>query len=166
MKGRLLTDQVVVEEGRDANKLHTKRYFGELEGGKLYLTLLEALYLVETEKLEVESEGQVLDFDRLLSLFLKDTEYMLKYKVYKDLRDKGLIVKTGFKYGCHFRVYRKGYEEHSEYLVHAIPEDARFSAYDIIKYVRLAHSVKKMVIFAFLDEEGDVTYNALQHMKM
>ena len=46
MKGRLFTDQVVVEEGRDANKLHTKRYFGELEGGKLYLNLIEALYLV------------------------------------------------------------------------------------------------------------------------
>ena len=166
MKGKLLNNQVVVEESKDANKLYTKRYFGEPAGGKLYLNLVEALYLVETEKLEIEHEEKPLDFPHLLSLFSEDPEFMLKYKVYKDLRDKGLIVKTGFKYGCHFRVYRKGYEEHSEYLVHAIPEDAVFSTYDLIKYVRLAHSVKKMVVFAFLDEEGDVTYNAIQHMKM
>jgi tRNA-intron endonuclease len=166
MKGTLIESQVVFEDSPDASRLHSKGFYGKIKEKKLYLNFLEALYLIEKEKIEVEYVGKILTFSELLELARSEAEFDVRYFVYKDLRDKGLIVKTGFKYGCHFRVYRKGPEEHAEYLVHVIPEKREFQTYDIVKHCRLAHSVNKLMIFAFIDEEGDITYYSVERMRM
>ena len=89
---------------------------------------------------------------------------MLKYLVYSDLRSRGYVVKTGLKFGAHFRVYERGKtpgEEHSLYLVHAIPEGSKLTPADLARAVRLAHSVRKRMLFAVVDDEGDITYYSL-----
>jgi len=58
------------------------------------------------------------------------------------------VVKTGFKYGSHFRVYDGDpSSHHSKYLVHAVPFDYKTSWPEISRAVRLAHGVKKDIIF-------------------
>lgn len=166
MKGTLIESQVIFEDGSEVSRLHSKGFYGNLKEKKLYLNFLEALYLMEKEKIEVECQGKVLTFSELLELARAEAEFDIRYFVYKDLRDRGLIVKTGFKYGCHFRVYRKGPEEHAEYLVHVVPEKREFQTYDIVKHCRLAHSVNKLMVFAFIDEEGDITYYSVGRMRM
>jgi tRNA-intron endonuclease len=166
MRGKLMESQVVFESEPEVSKLHSKGFYGKIKEKKLYLNFLEALYLLEKDKIEVEVEGEQLDFSQLLEIARSEAEFDIRYFVYKDLRDRGLIVKTGFKYGCHFRVYRKGPEEHAEYLVHVIPEKREFQTYDIVKHCRLAHSVNKLMVFAFIDEEGDITYYSVERMRM
>ncbi len=166
MRGKLIESQVIFEEEPDVSKLHSKGFYGKVKEKKLYLNFLESLYLMEKEKIEVEYEGKVLSFSELLDLARLEAEFDIRYFVYKDLRERGLIVKTGFKYGCHFRVYRKGPEEHAEYLVHVFPEKRAFQTYDIVKYCRLAHSVNKLMVFAFIDEEGDITYYSVERVRM
>jgi tRNA-intron endonuclease len=166
MRGKLMESQVVFENEPEVSKLHSKGFYGKIKEKKLYLNFLEALYLLEKDKIEVEVEGELLDFSQLLEIARSEAEFDIRYFVYKDLRDRGLIVKTGFKYGCHFRVYRKGPEEHAEYLVHVIPEKREFQTYDIVKHCRLAHSVNKLMVFAFIDEEGDITYYSVGRMRM
>lgn len=166
MRGKLMESQVVFENEPEVSKLHSKGFYGKIKEKKLYLNFLEALYLLEKDKIEVEVEGELLDFSQLLEIARLEAEFDIRYFVYKDLRDRGLIVKTGFKYGCHFRVYRKGPEEHAEYLVHVIPEKREFQTYDIVKHCRLAHSVNKLMVFAFIDEEGDITYYSVGRMRM
>ncbi|MBU7025169.1 MAG: tRNA-intron lyase [Theionarchaea archaeon] len=166
MRGKLMESQVVFENEPEVSKLHSKGFYGKIKEKKLYLNFLEALYLLEKDKIEVEVEGEQLDFSQLLEIARSEAEFDIRYFVYKDLRDRGLIVKTGFKYGCHFRVYRKGPEEHAEYLVHVIPEKREFQTYDIVKHCRLAHSVNKLMVFAFIDEEGDITYYSVERMRM
>jgi tRNA-intron endonuclease len=166
MRGKLMESQVVFENEPEVSKLHSKGFYGKVKEKKLYLNFLEALYLLEKDKIEVEVEGGQLDFSQLLEIARSEAEFDIRYFVYKDLRDRGLIVKTGFKYGCHFRVYRKGPEEHAEYLVHVIPEKREFQTYDIVKHCRLAHSVNKLMVFAFIDEEGDITYYSVERMRM
>lgn len=166
MRGKLMESQVVFENEPEVSKLHSKGFYGKIKEKKLYLNFLEALYLLEKDKIEVEVEGELLDFSQLLEIARLEAEFDIRYFVYKDLRDRGLIVKTGFKYGCHFRVYRKGPEEHAEYLVHVIPEKREFQTYDIVKHCRLAHSVNKLMVFAFIDEEGDITYYSVERMRM
>ncbi|MFQ6088864.1 MAG: tRNA-intron lyase [Candidatus Methanofastidiosia archaeon] len=163
MKGKLVENQVIFEKSRDVSKLYSKRFFGKNIEGKLYLNLCEALYLLELSKIEVEKDSKKLDFKELLN-YVDEEDFDTKYKVYKDLRDRGLVVKTGFKYGSHFRVYRKGIEDHADYLVHAFPEKHRFTTYEIVHFVRMANTVNKEMIFAFVDEEGDVTYNKLERI--
>ena len=82
-------------------------------------------------------------------------DFDLRYKVYKDLREKGLVVKTGFKYGTHFRVYdRDPGSNHARFLVHAVPRDLETSWPELSRAVRLAHGVRKEMVFGAADSRG------------
>ncbi|MEM3341310.1 MAG: tRNA-intron lyase, partial [Thermoplasmata archaeon] len=71
-------------------------------------------------------------------------------QVYNNLRARGLLPRTGFKYGTHFRAY-EGHpdNEHAKYLVHVLLPYSRITWQDISRAVRLAHGVKKTIYFAF-----------------
>jgi tRNA-intron endonuclease len=73
----------------------------------------------------------------------------LRLHTYRDLKAKGLVAKTGFKYGTHFRVYEGDpANHHSKYLVHAVPEEYSTTWAEVSRAIRLAHGVKKEVLFA------------------
>jgi tRNA-intron endonuclease len=74
------------------------------------------------------------------------------------MKSKKLIVKTGFKYGAHFRVYRGDPENyHADHLVHVIPPTFRCTFPELSRTIRLAHSVRKRMMFGVV-EKGDVNY--------
>ena len=160
----LVGDKVIVEDEGSASKLYQKG-FGRLQDGRLELSLLEAAYLVERGSITVEEEGRERSPENLLRR-MGDRESLLKYKVYQDLRQRGYIVKTGFKFGAHFRVYDRGegMKKHSMYLVHAVREKDTMAFPELARAVRLAHSVKKAMVFAVMDEEGDITYYKVERM--
>jgi tRNA-intron endonuclease len=77
----------------------------------------------------------------------------LRIFVYQDLKKRGLIVKTGFKFGSHFRVYTRNPDEiHAEYLVQVVKNEYEEVWSEISRAVRLAHSVNKEFIFAKINE--------------
>jgi tRNA-intron endonuclease len=166
MKGELHNNKVVISDNPTISKLYGKRAYGSLANKKLYLTPLEAYYLSEKEKLEIEYNGNIITGAELISLTNVEEGFEGKYVVYKDLRDRGYIVKTGFKYGCHFRVYRNSIEEHAEYLVHSYVEHGSINVDDLMKQARLAHSVKKKMVMALVDEENDITYFSVDRTKI
>ncbi|HOP08869.1 MAG TPA: tRNA-intron lyase [Candidatus Methanofastidiosa archaeon] len=166
MKGELQNGKIVISDNPTISKLYGKRSYGVLVDKKLYLTPLEAYYLSEKEKLQIEHKGDPISGAELLSLTDAEEGFEEKYTVYKDLRDRGYIVKTGFKYGCHFRVYRNSIEDHAEYLVHSFIEHGSIKVDDIMKQARLAHSVKKKMVMALVDEENDITYFSVDRVKI
>lgn len=160
--------RIIVQDEAQANQIHEYGATGKpLSEGRLQLAPVEALFLLDKDKLRVidEESREELGFDELSSeLAEENPELLLKYRAYKDLRSRGLIVKTGLKYGAHFRVYERGEtpgSSHSPYLVHAIPEDTELTPPELARAVRLAHSVRKRMMFAVVDDEGDVTYYSL-----
>lgn len=164
----LYREKVMVWEEAKANVLYQRGAYGKpLSGGKLQLAPVEALYLLDGGKIRVldRKSGKPMSFDKLLAKFAKrDPELMRKYLAYSDLRSRGYIVKTGLKFGAHFRVYARGDklgETHSKFMVHAIPEGCKLTPTDFARAVRLAHSVRKIMLFAVVDDEGDVTYYSL-----
>jgi tRNA-intron endonuclease len=164
----LYREKVMVWDEAQANQLYQRGAFGKpLSGGKLQLAPVEALYLLDGGKIRVidRETGEQLKFGELSAKLAKrDPELMLKYAVYADLRSRGYVVKTGLKFGAHFRVYERGDkpgETHSKYIVHAIPEGGRFTPTELARAVRLAHSVRKSMLFAVVDDEGDITYYSL-----
>lgn len=170
-RGELCGDRVLVAGEADANRIHQKGFFGKLlEGGRLQLAPVEALFLAEQGKLEVYEGEREISFDQLMARFSrKDRLFPLKYAVYSDLRKRGYIVRTGLKFGAHFRVYEKGEkppESHSKFLVRVVPESARFGMSDISGDVRLAHGVRKKILYAVVDDEGDVTYYSLERERL
>ncbi|MFB0522355.1 MAG: tRNA-intron lyase, partial [Candidatus Bathyarchaeia archaeon] len=76
-------------------------------------------------------------------------EFDLKYAVYRDLRDKDLIVTPGMKYGCDFAVYKHGPGiDHAPYMVSVRKAEEEVTATDIVKAGRLATTVRKRFIIA------------------
>jgi tRNA-intron endonuclease len=95
-------------------------------------------------------------------------EFEQRLAVYKDLKKRGMIVKTGFKYGTHFRVYEGDPDcEHSEFLMHAVPTDFETTWEEISRAVRLAHGVRKQMLFARLPKvkKGEIDYIRLARIK-
>ncbi|RLF06686.1 MAG: tRNA-intron lyase [Thermoprotei archaeon] len=128
---------------------------------ELELSLLEALYLVEKGRLEViDGEGRPVSIEELRKLGREAYENFDEvYAVYKDLRDRGLIVKSGMKFGATFVVYRLGPGlEHAPFLVHVLPYDSRLDPLEIVRAGRLSHSVRKRFIIAYVDPLGRVSY--------
>ncbi len=144
------------------------RGFGENVEGKLLLSPEEALYLSEKRKSMkiIDEKNNEVSFDELMKYFSKkDKLFPLKYIVFRDLRDRGYIVRTGFKFGAHYRVYPRGVkpgEGHSTWLVHIIEENHKMEFTEISRSVRLAQNVRKRMVFAVVDKEGDVTYYKIE----
>ena len=167
VEAQLYKGKIIVWDEAQANQLYQRGSYGKpLSGGRLQLAPVEALYLLDGGKIRVADEnGKQLKFKNLSGKFTEgDPEAMLKYSVYADLRSRGYIIKTGLKFGAHFRVYERGEkpgEAHSKFLVHAVPEGIKLTPTELARAVRLAHSVRKKILWAIVDDEGDVTYYAL-----
>lgn len=164
MTATLIEDRVIVDDEATIIKLRNKG-FGKLLEDKLELSFLEGLYLIDRGSLKILDKGREVTRKDILKK-VGEEEFLLRYKVYKDLRERGYIVKTGFKFGAHFRVYERGnsLKEHSKYLVHAIPENRTIAFPEVARAIRLAQGVKKVMIFAVVDDEGDITYYSIDRM--
>jgi len=155
-----LTENIVIVKDKKGTKLHEKSYYGNMTEEGLQLSLIEALYLAEKEKITILKDEKEVTLDEMFKIIRRD-DLFSKYLVFKDLRNRGYVIKTGFKYGSEFRLYERGKspgEGHSDYLVKIISEDYEIKASDFSSYVRVAHGVNKKLLFAVVDEENDITY--------
>jgi tRNA-intron endonuclease len=155
-----LSGEIVIIRDEKAVSLHNKSHYGNLNQDELQLSLLEALLLLEKEKIKVFHKGKELYSDDLVGL-IHTKGLFHKYLVFRDLRNRGYIVKTGFKYGSEFRLYERGKspgDGHSDYLVKVFTEDEQISITTFSSYVRVAHGVKKKLLLAVADDEQDITY--------
>src|SRR5436189_6260491 len=100
MPGELSDDHVLVNDPAEASTLYNRGYFGTpRSGGSLELDLLEAVYLVEAERLEVRRGGRAVsarDLFRAAGTAVPSFEIL--YLVYRALRERGYIVES--RTGC------------------------------------------------------------------
>ncbi|MFH1424341.1 MAG: tRNA-intron lyase [archaeon] len=169
-KGKIIGQNVLVEKESEANSIYQRGFYGQmLKGGQLQMSLIEAIYLSEKSRLNVKEGKKKIKFEELLELGKKsDKNIFTKYVAYSDLRERGYLVKTGFKFGSDFRVYKRGDapgEAHSPYMVHCVPENYKLTMTELSRLIRLGHSVKKIVWIAVVDAEGDLTYYQAKRVK-
>lgn len=175
ISGKLSDTRVKVWDDEDAEKIHSEKYYGKVQDGYLELSPVEAYHLFEREEIEIERDGQVLDDQELYEYFASnDDEFDFKYPVYSDLRERGLIVKSGFKFGAHFRVYPRGVNpytsgskkqrQHTKWVVHAVPENETLSFQEMSRAVRLAQNIRATMLWAIVDSEEGVTYYEVEHV--
>ncbi|MFH0752402.1 MAG: tRNA-intron lyase [archaeon] len=160
--GMFMRENVVAEMCNLASELYEKSRYGEKKGDRFSYSLLEALYLVEREKMDVYSGRKKLDFDAFLGKAQRlEAGFRVRYEVFKDLRNRGYIVKTALKFGADFRVYDKGVkpgEDHARWIVYPVFGSEKLTWFDFSAKNRVAHSTKKKLLMAVVDDEGDVTY--------
>lgn len=157
----IITDD---EEGRS---LYDNFWLGQYgsykasERGKLNkLDVYEALFLMEKGVLSLKN----IDEKQLVSQASRGRkEFKSLYAVYKDWRDKGYVIKTGFKFGTHFRAYFPGAKPgksgngewaHSKHVIHVFPKSSRLLISEWARAIRVAHSVRKTFILAVPGKMG------------
>lgn len=151
----LLGDRVAVWDAPPA--LYERGFYGQpLDGdtGTIQLSLLEAASLAERGVLDLPGGHEaILERGREV----EGDRFDRRLAVYDDLRRRGVVPKTGFKFGADFRTYADvtSVEElgHSELLVRVFPTGHVFQPRDLALDVRLAHGVRKTMVFALADGE-------------
>lgn len=121
----------------------------------LILDLMEGVYLAEKRVITVyegaEKRKVSLKKLRQWAKHLYE-DFEEKYAVYHDLRDSGLIVTPGIKFGCDFAVYKHGPGvEHAPFMVSVKSAKSEITATEIVKAGRLATTVRKRFIIAVPD---------------
>lgn len=148
---------------------YEKSRLGEKKGKRIEYSNVEVLYLVSRGKMNVVFSGKELDEDALLKK-LKRTDKRIdtKFAVFSDLRKKGYVVKTALKFGAEFRVYGKGVkpgEDHARWILYTVKEAERMSWHEFAAKNRVAHSTKKNLLIAVVDDDGDVSYYEISWMR-
>jgi tRNA-intron endonuclease len=137
------------------------RGFGELKKTKLFFTAYESFYLVEKQKIRV--------FAAMRELFLRDLvrkfsvgkpEIWIKYLVYRDLRDRGYIVRESDK-NFDFDIYGKGPLRR---LISIVYEGGEASLRKLRKLLEIAEVDKKELILAVVDRRTDIVYYTLSSL--
>ena len=164
-------EKVITESSDDAREFYNQSRFGSLgSNGKVELSLLEALYLMEKGRLVVKSEaGRKLTFESYLKKARKvEPNFWIRYHVFKDMRNRGYIIKTALKFGADFRVYDRGVkpgEDHARWIIYPVHEGETLTWYEFAAKNRVAHSTKKRLLMGIVDDEGDVTYYEIRWMR-
>lgn len=162
----LLNDRVIVKD-ENAHNLYNKRYYGNLTDFGLELSFIEALFLLTKNKIEIYDDDKLITKEDLTNI-IRQKHIFSHYLVYKDLRIRGYIIKTGFKYGSDFRIYERGHapgDGHSNFLVKILSEEQEIKVRDFSSYVRVAHGVRKTLLLAVVDDEYDITYYDIEWTK-
>jgi tRNA-intron endonuclease len=168
----LMADRVIIWDQEMSLHLHEQGFYGNmLDEKRLQLSLIESTYLISKYGLEVldTDTGEPLKLETFIEKTRKiDHDFEGKLKVYEDLRERGLVAKTGFKFGSHFRVYQQIESikkiPHSLYLVDYIGNDHVFDLQVMSRSIRLANSVRKDMVYAF-EKEG-IQYFSLGRIKL
>ncbi|MEK6819850.1 MAG: tRNA-intron lyase [Nanoarchaeota archaeon] len=161
--------QNIQSNSSEAFSLYEKSHFGEKSEGKIRYSFPEVLYLVQKGKMEILSKNRkVLHKDLMKKIQKFDKRIQIKYPVFKDLREKGYIVKTALKFGADFRVYEKGKkisEVHAKWIVFCDSETQKLTWHEFSAKNRVAHSTKKNLLLAIVDEESGITYYEVKWVK-
>lgn len=164
IKALFLEGRIVTENSDEARALNDKNVFGtKKKDNQVELSLLETAYLID-KKTIVLLDGK--NKEIVLEKFVKkankiEPNFWTRYSVFKDLRNRGYIIKTALKFGADFRVYDRGIKPgdgHAKWIVYAVSEGKTMTWYDFAAKNRVAHSTKKKLMIGIVDDEGDVTY--------
>lgn len=161
--------EIISSNTSEAYALYKKSCFGELVEEKIQYSLSETLFLVEKGKMKIFSKNKEVPEKELIYRFRRiDKKIQIKYPVFKDLREKGYTVKTALKFGAEFRVYDKGSKpgkKHARWVVFTDYESKRLTWHEFSAKNRVAHSTKKNLLLAIVDEEGDISYYEVKWIK-
>ena len=172
VKAILARERLTTENSDEARELYNQSRFGSIsaESDNVELSLLEGLYLFEKGKLDVRSEaGRKVPFKSYVKKARKvEPNFWIRFCVFRDMRNRGYIIKTALKFGADFRVYDRGIkpgEDHARWIVYPVHEGETLTWYEFAAKNRVAHSTKKRLLIGIVDDEGDVTYYEIRWLR-
>jgi len=165
-----LTGDKITSNTQEAFSLNEKSFFGEKLSGIIEYSPIESLFLISQDKMSILTGKKEISFrDLLKKLKRHDKKIETKLSVFSDLRKKGYILKSALKFGAEFRVYDLGAapdSAHARWLLFTAKESQDLKWHEFSAKSRVAHSTKKSLLIAIVDEECDVSYYECTWMRM
>ncbi len=163
VKATLLKERITTDDSDEARLFYSQSRFGDIKEGRVELSFYEALYLLEKKKLKILDyrKKNIKKEEFIKKAQRKKSDFWTKYCVYKDMRNRGYIVKTALKFGADFRVYDRGIkpgEDHAKWVLFPVHEGDTLTWHEFSSKNRVAHSTKKRLLIGIVDDESDVTY--------
>ena len=166
VEGSMVSDQVCISDENMIHDLELKG-FGEVERKKLFLKEFETLYLLYAKKLILKKNKKNIDFDSFMNVCQKhDSGILTKFLIYRDLRNRGYVVKDGFGFGSDFRVYERGHfgEKGAKFLVFGLNEGQQEKMGNLQKKIEDIAQMGKEPIIAVIERRGEVIYYKINRM--
>lgn len=138
------------------------RGFGELRANKLELSAYESFYLLEKGRIKIHGDnGEVRLRDLVDAFSVGQPAIWIKYLVYRDLRDRGYIVREHGK--LDFEVYGKGALRR---FISIVYEGGEASLKRLGGLLRFAKGEKKELVLAVVDRRTDIVYYTLTSLNV
>lgn len=159
MKIILEKDCALVKDNNLKSQL-VQKGFGFRKNNNLYIDLFECFYFLEKKKIALlDKNNKAITLEKLEKLCKKEIkDFKEKILVFKELTNKGLIVKDGNIFGFDFRVYKKsklGEHTHTEMVVDILKASS-ITTKQIIKSERLATTINARFVLAIVDKEEKI----------
>ena len=166
VSGEIISDQTCISDKDMIHELDQKG-FGEIEKEKLFLKQFETLYLLYTKRLILKKNKKQIDFDSFMGICQKtDFDILTKFLIYRDLRNRGYVVKDGFGFGSDFRVYERGHygEKGAKFLIFGLNEGQQEKMGNLQKKIEEITQMGKEPIIAVIERRGEVIYYKINRM--
>ncbi len=158
----LVGERLIAEDKHEAHNLYDQSRYGEIKDNKVQYSLVEGLYLLEKGRVEILDDKKKIKFDDFVKKGIKkEPNFWTRYVAYRDMRNRGYIVKTALKFGADFRVYDRGIkpgDDHAKWIMYPVRETDGLTWYEFSAKNRVAHSTRKRLLLAVVDDENDVTF--------
>ncbi len=171
VKALLLDNKIITENSDAARDLNSQAGFGKLldEGG-VHLSFLEAFYLLEKGKLKLfnSRKSEISRESFLRRAKREENNFWVRYVAFKDIRNRGYIIKTALKFGADFRIYDRGVkpgDDHAKWVLYPVHEGSTLTWHDFTSKNRVAHSTKKRLLIGIVDDESDITYYEIRWIR-
>ncbi len=153
----------------DKSMIHdlAQKGFGEIEKENLLLKSFETLYLLYVNRLVLKKNKKQIDFNSFMGICQKtDFEILTKFLIFRDLRNRGYVVKDGFGFGSDFRVYERGHygEKGAKFLVFGLNEGQQEKMGNLQKKIEEITQMGKEPIIAVIERRGEVIYYKINKM--
>lgn len=168
--------KIKVFDKSEIEKLQNTGYFGNLANEILELDPEEALLLMERGRLQIRLESnknENFDFliiEDIIPIFSESNPYFYRnYLVFKDLRNRGYIIKRGFGKTSPYRLYPRGATpkmKESKKIVYPFSETQHLKIEELDSLVTQARRLRKQLILGVVDRLGDVTYYNTEQLEL
>ena len=176
----LIGTRLIVWDYPDAVKLYRMGFFGKPVGipkpkpeqdfkAPLMLDLMEAVYLLDRGLIKVTDAktSEPVSKARLLKLANQTyKQFNLGFAAYENLREKGLIVTPGIRFGSDFAIYEHGPGiDHAPFIVTVKKENETMGPFEVVLAGRLATTVRKQFTIAVPTRHRKVDYLVFRWFK-
>ena len=166
INGEIVSGQTCISDKNMIHELVVKGY-GEIENEKLFLKQFETLFLLYSKRLILKKGKKQIDFDTFMNICQKtDYDILTKFLIYRDLRNRGYVVKDGFGFGSDFRVYERGHfgEKGAKFLIFGLNEGQQEKIGNLQKKIEDITQMGKESIIAVIERRGEVIYYKINRM--